>query len=186
VIYIGKMPPEAAQAALESARETHGAAIARIGTQAEAQFMIDKGATALAGMITDTEDLDAGLLRRMRDLRIVVAPALASMSAGKEQEIAKHNTKRMFDAGVLLATCSWGADLHREAEALADAGIPPLDVIVAATRNSAMALHREDRAGTIQPGHLADMTLLSANPGEDVRNLRRIAGRVRGGNWTEK
>jgi imidazolonepropionase-like amidohydrolase len=53
---------------------------------------------------------------------------------------------------------------------LADAGVPPLDVIVAATRGN-----------TIAAGRPADLLLLDANPGEDVRNLRRVVLRFRAG-----
>jgi imidazolonepropionase-like amidohydrolase len=65
-------------------------------------------------------------------------------------------------------------------ELLVDAGIPPLDAIVAATRNSAAALQDPQR-GTIQPGKLANLLVLSAPPGEDIRNLRRIALRITSG-----
>jgi imidazolonepropionase-like amidohydrolase len=184
-IYLGKMPAAALQAAMEAARESAIPAIGLVATKAEAQSMVDQGATALAGMIGDTEDLDASLLNRLRDLRIVVAPALAARPPGTELDVARRNTRRMFDAGVLLATASYGADLARETEALAAAGIPPLDIIVAATQHSALALRKTD-AGTIEAGHRADLVLLSANPGEDIRNLRRVAGRVSGGTWTEK
>ena len=72
----------------------------------------------------------------------------------------------------------------REAEQLAAAGIPPLDVIVAATRNGAAALHDRD-AGTIQAGKRANLLLLSANPGEDIRNLARVAMRIVNGEISE-
>ncbi|HWD00406.1 MAG TPA: amidohydrolase family protein [Candidatus Sulfopaludibacter sp.] len=185
-IHIGKMPPAAMQAALEAAREASLPILGHIATQAEAKSLVDRGVSGLVGMIRDTEDLDPGLLNRLRDLKIVVAPALASLPAGSGLEMARRNTARMFKAGVLLAAASAGADLQREAEALADAGIPPLDVIVAATHNSALALHQADRAGSIQPGHEANLLLLSANPGEDIRNLRRVAGRFVAGEWSQK
>ena len=65
----------------------------------------------------------------------------------------------------------------READQLAAAGIPPLDVIVAATRNGAAAL-RDPDAGTIQAGKRANLLLLSANPGEDIRSLARVEMRI--------
>jgi imidazolonepropionase-like amidohydrolase len=184
-IYLGKMAPASMEAALEAARESTIPAIGLIATKGEAQLMVDKGATALVGMIRDTEDLDGALLNRLRDLRIAVAPALAALPSGAELEVARRNTKRMFDAGVPIAAASYGADLLRETEALAAAGIPPLDIIAAATQHSAMAL-RESDAGTIQAGKRADLLLLSANPGEDIRNLRRVAGRVVAGVWSDK
>jgi len=68
----------------------------------------------------------------------------------------------------------------REAELLAQAGIPPLDVIVAATRNGAAALHDKE-TGVIQAGRRANLLVLSANPGEDIRNLGRVELRLANG-----
>ena len=127
------------EAALAKAREAGSPAIGRIATLADAQWMLDHGATGFVGMIRDTEALDPDFLAKLRDLRITVAPALAG--AGPALEIAKRNTLRLFQAGVPLALAGEGANPLREAELLADAGIPPLDVIVAATRNGAAALH---------------------------------------------
>jgi imidazolonepropionase-like amidohydrolase len=63
--------------------------------------------------------------------------------------------------------------------------MPPLDVIVAATRNSAAALQELAQTGTIEAGKRADLLLLSANPGEDIRNLRKIALRMSAGVWVK-
>jgi imidazolonepropionase-like amidohydrolase len=84
---------------------------------------------------------------------------------------------RLFQAGVPIALASEGASPLREAELLVEAGIPPLDVIVAATRNGAAALH-DSESGLIQPGKRANVLLLSANPGEDIRNLARVEMRI--------
>ena len=77
---------------------------------------------------------------------------------------------------------SEGGDLQSELELLAAAGIPPLDVIVAATRNGALALHDPSR-GSIAPGKRADLLVLTANPGADIANLRSIGLRMSGGEW---
>ncbi|MBZ5626536.1 MAG: amidohydrolase family protein, partial [Acidobacteriia bacterium] len=162
VIHIGALPPAVAEGVLESARDAGIPVTGHFSTQAEARFLVDKGASSLVGMIRDTEDLDAGLVSRLRDLRIVVAPSLASAGAGLE--IARHNTRRLFQAGVLLAVASEGGDPLHEAEMMVDAGVPPLDVIVAATHNGAMALHQLEDCGTIESGRRADLLLVSANP----------------------
>jgi imidazolonepropionase-like amidohydrolase len=52
---------------------------------------------------------------------------------------------------------------------------------VAATRRPAEFLGREDDLGTIEPGRLADLVLLAANPLTDIRNTRSIAAVMRGG-----
>jgi imidazolonepropionase-like amidohydrolase len=163
------------EAAFAKAREAGAPAIGRVTTLSDAQWMLDHGATGFVGMIRDTEALDPDLLAKLRDLRITVAPALSMAGAGLE--IAKRNTLRLFQAGVPIALASDGANPLREAELLVEAGIPPLDVIVAATRNGAAALHDAD-TGAIQPGKRANLLLLSANPGEDIRNLARVEMRI--------
>jgi imidazolonepropionase-like amidohydrolase len=57
------------------------------------------------------------------------------------------------------------------------AGMTPMQVIVAATRNSAEFLKLAD-TGTLQPGKSADFLVLDANPLDDITNTRRIAAVV--------
>lgn len=91
--------------------------------------------------------------------------------------------RRYHASGVRLAAGSdtpnaWvipGVSLHRELELLADAGIPPLDVIQIATRNGAEALGLLAETGTVEPGKRADLLLLTADPLADIANTRQIA-----------
>ena len=69
-----------------------------------------------------------------------------------------------------------GWTMHAELENLVMAGIPPAQVIVAATRMSAEILG-QDNLGTVAPGKSADFVVLEANPLDDITNTRRI-GRV--------
>ena len=77
-IHIGTLPPAVAQGVFEAARDAHIPVTGHVSTQAEARFLVDKGASGLVGMIRDTENLDPVFVSRLRDLQIVVAP-----SAGK-------------------------------------------------------------------------------------------------------
>jgi imidazolonepropionase-like amidohydrolase len=170
-------------ASLETARDAGVPIIGRVSTQAAVRALVDGGAVGFIGMITDTEALDSDLVSRLRNLRIFFAPAL--VSEGASLEVAKRNTLRLFSAGVPIAVASNGGDASREPELLVDAGIPSLDAIVAATRNSAAALGELNDTGTIQAGKRADLLLLSANPGEDIRNLRKVVLRMSAGNWVK-
>jgi len=180
-IHLGQASPAAMESFLESAREARVAVVGHLSSQAEAKLLVDNGASYLIGMIRDTEDLDPALLTRWRDLRVVVAPALSQ--AGPGLDVAKRNTMRLFRAGVPLGLASLGTDPVAEAEKMAEAGIPPLDIIVAATANGARALGDAGRRGILAPGTAADLLLLSANPGSDIRNLRQAALRMKAGQW---
>jgi imidazolonepropionase-like amidohydrolase len=159
------------EAEFEKVRETRVPLVARISTLGDARWTVDNGATALLGMIRNTEELNPEFLTKLRDLKITVAPAL--VQAGPDLPTAQRNTLRMFRAGVPIALATGGGDPLREAELLSDAGIPPMDVIVAMTHNSSTALRL--------PEGRADLLLLSANPAEDIRNLRKVALRIRAG-----
>ena len=109
-------------------------------------------------------------------------------------ERAMHNTKKLAAGGVLIGVGSDGGSnldfpglmTHRELELLVEAGLSPMDVIVAATHTGALALRKTDELGTIEPGRLADLMLVSANPLEDVRNLRKIDRVMLHGEWVDR
>jgi len=89
--------------------------------------------------------------------------------------------------GILAGTdtgnpyCFPGFSLHDELGWLVQAGLTPMEAIQAATRNAARFMGRENDLGTIQPGKLADLVLLEANPLDDIANTRKIAAVVYGG-----
>jgi imidazolonepropionase-like amidohydrolase len=94
---------------------------------------------------------------------------------------AKRNLKRLFDQGILIAM---GTDTgppgrfqgyfeHLELEQMVDAGMTPMDAIVAATRDAADCLHLTG-VGTLDPGQWADFVVLQADPLKDIRNTRSV------------
>ncbi|MEO8452189.1 MAG: amidohydrolase family protein [Gemmatimonadota bacterium] len=72
--------------------------------------------------------------------------------------------------------------LFREIELLVSgAELTPLQAITAATRNGARAIGIEAERGTIEPGKIADMIVLDADPLRDIENLHRVAAVIKGG-----
>jgi len=82
---------------------------------------------------------------------------------------------------VLNPYCFPGFSLHDELGWLVKAGLPPMAALQAATRNPALFLGRGQDAGTVEPGKLADLVLLDADPLQDIGNTRRIAAVVANG-----
>lgn len=67
-----------------------------------------------------------------------------------------------------------GFSLHEELALLVQWGrMPPMAAIQAATSSAARTLAQND-LGTIEPGKLADLVMLNANPLDDIRNTRTI------------
>lgn len=91
--------------------------------------------------------------------------------------IQARNLAKMNAAGVRIAMGTdgnrpWGA--HEEMEDMVLAGMTPMQVIVAATRNGADFLRLTD-VGTLAAGKSADFVVLDANPLDDIKNTRKIS-----------
>jgi imidazolonepropionase-like amidohydrolase len=99
------------------------------------------------------------------------------------------NLKRVRDAGIPIATGTdagnpltlHGPSIFAEMEAMQAAGMTPMEVLVASTAGGARAMGREAEAGTIEPGRLADLILLGADPTKSAASFRRLRWVIRGG-----
>ena len=65
--------------------------------------------------------------------------------------------------------------LHRELELLVyQAGLTPQQALIAATSTAARVIGVDSLVGTVTPGKLADLVVLTADPLADIRNTRKI------------
>lgn len=76
-----------------------------------------------------------------------------------------------------------GLSLHQELQRFVAAGFTPLQALQTATLNPARFYHRLHDFGSVQPGRLADLLLLRANPLTDIANTRQIAGVIADGRY---
>ena len=107
--------------------------------------------------------------------------------------VMKANLERLHEAGVIVAAGTdagnigtlHGPSFHRELELMAGSGLSPREVLITATRNAALVFAPKPEIGTLEPGKLADMLVLDADPLADIKNLRRIHAVVKGGELLE-
>lgn len=67
-----------------------------------------------------------------------------------------------------------GFEIHRELQAIVHAGLPPIAALKAATINGARALGVGDQLGSIEPGKLSDLFVVSGNPLQTIEDARRV------------
>ncbi len=104
-------------------------------------------------------------------------------------DMASENLARLAAAGVPIAMGTdagnpmtlHGPSVYAEMEAMQAAGLTPIEVLVASTRNGARAMGRGEDFGTVEAGKIADLVVVAADPLADVANLRRVRHVVRGG-----
>jgi imidazolonepropionase-like amidohydrolase len=116
-------------------------------------------------------------------------PRAATEAAASRQRIAMINVKKIHDFGIGLALGTdsgnlgllHGASVHKEIALLHEAGIPPMDIIVAATRNAAKIAGKESEIGTLETGKRADLVILDRDPLADIRNVSFIQDVMKGG-----
>ena len=99
-------------------------------------------------------------------------------------------TKDMAAAGVgILAGCDTmiaGFCVHDELEAMVRGGMTPLAALQTATVNPARYFGLDQTAGSIAPGHMADLVLLDANPLTDITNVGRVRAVVVAGRLLDR
>jgi len=98
--------------------------------------------------------------------------------------VAEENIRKVHAAGGVVALGtdqSSGPASQRELELLVAAGIKPFDVVTIATHNGAVLLGKADSLGSVEPGKLADLLLLNADPTANIENVKNIAFVMKGG-----
>jgi len=130
------------------------------------------------------EEIDPSIIEQLKDpeRQSRVRESASAQAYKKALGVAMTNIKKIADSG---ATVSFGTDSghparfqgyfeHLEMEFLADAGLTPMEILVAATGNSARCMGLEQDFGTLEPGKWADLVVLRENPLLDIKNTRSI------------
>ncbi len=152
--------------------------LAAASSNEELRKLVDIGTPAYGSLPVEIEP---ALAARLRDSRAVFAPGL-SLRSGDDLARAMRQTRQLSSEGVAIGVASSG-DVARELQLLAEAGLSPMEVLVAATRDGALARRRSHELGTVTAGKAANLQVLSANPLDDIRNLARPERTMEEGTW---
>jgi len=112
-------------------------------------------------------------------------------AAGGGRALQEHLV-RLIRAGGLVAVGSdapsvpYGLGVHLEMALLADAGIPPDQVLRLATAGNALALGLERQLGTLEAGKLADFIVVEGNPLADIGDALDVVAVVKGGVFMDR
>jgi imidazolonepropionase-like amidohydrolase len=161
--------------------------------------------------LDDTRRLSRSLLDRMIDENVWLSPTIQTgyrrmrrlQSLGEERTLTpaeeetltylqwKHEGQ-LYATGLLYRLGArrflMGTDAIEEfgdyavgLELMVKAGLSNRDALLAATRHCADAFDIAGDVGTLEPGKLADITVVEGNPLEDIRSVGRVQQVVKGG-----
>lgn len=124
------------------------------------------------------ETLPPTQVKKMRDALAGIKPD-AAKKAHAFYSVQARNLAKLNAAGIRIAfgtdsSTDIGWNDHQELTDMVAAGMPPAQVIVAATKTAA-ELMKLDQLGAIAPGKSACFLVLDANPLDNINNTRKIS-----------
>jgi len=124
--------------------------------------------------------------------RSMEARFLIAVSGGVSPEYSKAHLEgfqKALKAGVKIACGGDPTPIGEysllEIEHLVRAGMTEMEALIAATRTCADLCNVVDQLGTVEVGKLADLIVVSANPLEDISNIRKLKLVLKGGNLVD-
>jgi imidazolonepropionase-like amidohydrolase len=185
------MPVEIAKAAVETTHLNGKIVLAHPSNLAGIQVAIDAGVDVLAHAADDTQGVTPELLANAIHHNMAMSPTLkmftTTVTTDPHYMDPIYAEVRTFHS--LGGTLLFGTDVgymtdyttEGEFEALGKSGLNWKNVLAMLTTNPAARLGQSDRKGTITPGKLADITILSADPADNLTNFSRVSMVIRSG-----
>jgi len=191
---IPMLSPAEAAAIVEVAHEQGTVVSAHVTAARDVEVALEAGVDDLAHMVVD--DLPDALVERAVSAGVYWTPTLELWDGvSRVQGIdldrrAVRNLERYVAAGgkVALGTDYAGYEAVfqlgmpiREIELMSEAGMAPLQILVAATRNAAEVCNLASEIGTLEAGKRADILVVEGDPLQDVQALTRVVRVLRDG-----
>lgn len=156
------------------------------------QAAVEAGIDDAAHMVYN--DFPPGLIARMVQQDIYIVPTLTVLEAYGSLEPTQRNLREFVAAGGKVALGNdytripqnnfdhfdLGMPMH-EIERMAEAGLTPMQIIVAATKNAAHVSGLEQVLGTLEVGKIADVLVVGGDPLVDLQALQVVRMVIHGG-----
>ena len=179
------LSPEEATALVDTAHERGKPVTAHVTSARDLERALDAGVDEIAHMVVD--ELSEQLISRMVEAGTRWVPTLELWQGVSRRYPIRHgsmaikNLALFVAAGgeVVLGTDYAGArnvdfDLGmpiNEIEWMQEAGMTPMQIIIAATKNGARSCNMENELGTLEAGKLADVLIVNGDPLADIHAL---------------
>jgi imidazolonepropionase-like amidohydrolase len=190
-IHLGEQPSLSADEVAAIVQVAHGRGMP---VSAGVRFSANQALALDAGVDDASIDGDAELpdeiLGRLIKSDLTVFPELEFFTGLTMSYYAKANFRRFVAAGgkVALGTgyttrfggMSLGMPIQ-EIRMMAQAGMTPMQIVVAATQQAARVCHREKDLGTVEVGKIADLLVVKGDPLTDIQALTQACLVLRDG-----
>ena len=193
------LSPEEAKALVDAAHKRGKTVTVHVTSARDLPRALDAGVDEIAHMVVDT--LSDKLISRVVEAGIRWVPTLelwqgvSRIYGGSHGSMAIKNLAQFVKAGgeVVLGTDYAGAPMVNfdlgmpihEIEWMQEAGMTPMQIIVAATRNGARSCGIASELGTLEVGKMADVLVVDGNPLADVHALTKVSLVLRDGKSIE-
>ena len=185
------MPIDIAKAAVTESHLNGKLVFAHPSNLAGVQVAMDSGVDVLAHAADDTRGVDAALLKRAIDKNMAMIPTLKmfTTTVTKDPHYMDPMRAEVQQFHQLGGTLIFGTDVGYMTDYTTDgefvelgrSGLDWKTVLAMLTTNPAARMGVSDSKGTITPGKLADLTILSADPADALTNFSRVQAVVRSG-----
>jgi imidazolonepropionase-like amidohydrolase len=185
------MPLDVAKAAVEESHLNGKLVFAHPSNLAGVRVAIDSGVDVLAHAADDTRGVDQALLAQAVHKNMAMIPTLKMFAStvttdshymdpicAEVQQFHALGGQLIFGTDVGYMT-DYSTDL--EFVELGRSGLDSKDVLAMLTTNPSARMGVSNAKGTVTPGKLADLTILSGDPAQDLTNFARVKMVIRSG-----
>ena len=181
-----QLSDEELQAIVEAAHERNTVVSAHVTYTRDLTKALTAGVDDMAHMIRDP--LPEEVITQLIAQDVYVVPTIKIFSMLRIPSSNRDSLRRFVAAGGKVAV---GTDYNNpefpedmyllEMEAMQQAGMTPMQVLVAATMNGAHVCNLDQEIGTLQPGKMADVLVVEGNPLENLKALADVRLVIHGG-----